>query len=80
MELRGRTGLKERREGMVWGKKTSSVHPIIKLIVLAECCQKHRDQCLKCKSGTLHGQMVGMRGFVLRVRYNALHLREHQDL
>ena len=33
---------------------------------------KHRDQCLKCKSETLHGQMVGMRGFVLRVRYNVL--------
>lgn len=68
----------QRREGMVLGQDYHTIYhcPLIKPVLLAQSCQKHADQCLKCKSGTMHGQscrmMGGTRWLVLKVRHNVL--------
>ena len=72
MELRGRTRPKgeKGRDGL--GQEDLFCLSSHKTHCPGRVLPKHRDQWLKCKSETLHGQMVGMRGFVLRVRYSVL--------
>lgn len=73
--LEGGPGLKERRDGL-GPEDFFCPCPLIKPIILAQSCQKHSDQCLKCKSRAVHGQSCGMmaemRWFLLRVRHNVL--------